>query len=79
MALLHPDRVDQQTRNEIKKLSVGYLDPLQYYVDKLAYGLGRIGAAFYPNDVIIRLPILKAMNINIFSEGNFSNQMKKIP
>jgi len=71
LALLHQDKVDQETRNKIKKLSVGYLDPLQYYVDKLAYGLGRIGAAFYPNDVIVRFSDFKSNEYKHLLGGKF--------
>jgi pyruvate,water dikinase len=34
-------------------------DKKQFFVDKLAEGVGRIGAAFYPKDVIVRLSDFK--------------------
>jgi len=71
LALLHPDKVDQHTRDEIKKLSVGYDDPLQYYTNKLAYGIGRIGAAFYPNDVIVRFSDFKSNEYKHLLGGKF--------
>ena len=46
-------------RAEIDELTVGYEDKAQFFVDKLAQGVGMIGAAFYPKDVIVRLSDFK--------------------
>lgn len=55
MALIHFDQVkDKAVRAKINELTKGYEDKAQYFVDKLAEGISIIGAAFYPNDVIIR-------------------------
>lgn len=55
MALIHFDKVkDKAARAEINKLTKGYDNKAHYFVDKLAEGIAIIGAAFYPNDVIIR-------------------------
>ncbi len=60
LALLHFDRVrDKSTRATIKELTRGYDDLSQYFVDKLAEGIGILGAAFYPNDVIVRFSDFK--------------------
>lgn len=37
----------------------GWKNPTQFYVDKLAYGIAKIGAAFYPNPVIVRFSDFK--------------------
>ncbi|MCK4444646.1 MAG: hypothetical protein KAW09_08890, partial [Thermoplasmata archaeon] len=44
---------------QIDNLTKGYDDKAQYFVDKLAYGIARLGAAFHPNDVIVRLSDFK--------------------
>ncbi|MFA5003779.1 MAG: phosphoenolpyruvate synthase [Candidatus Saccharimonadales bacterium] len=60
LALLHFDKVqDKKTREVINKLTKGYTNKAEYFVDKLAEGIGIIGAAFYPNDVIIRFSDFK--------------------
>jgi pyruvate,water dikinase len=46
---------DKQTRREIDKLTVGYTNKADYYVDKLAFGVATIASAFYPREVIVRL------------------------
>jgi pyruvate,water dikinase len=60
LALLHFDQVkDKGVRAQIKELTKGYDDKAQYFVDKLAEGVSMLGAAFYPNDVIIRFSDFK--------------------
>ncbi len=61
LALLHFDQVkDKAVRAQIKELTKGYDDKAQYFIDKLAEGVSIIGAAFYPNDVIIRFSDFKS-------------------
>lgn len=49
----------RQIIKEIKKRTVGYKDKTQFYVDKLAYGIAKIAAAFYPKPVIVRFSDFK--------------------
>ena len=61
LALLHPERVrDTKVRAEIEALTQGYADRGEYFVDRLAEGVGIIAAAFYPKDVIVRLSDFKS-------------------
>lgn len=50
---------DKTAKKKIAELTVGYDDKRQYGVDKLADGIARIAAAFYPKDVIVRLSDFK--------------------
>ncbi|NCN25702.1 phosphoenolpyruvate synthase [Candidatus Falkowbacteria bacterium CG10_big_fil_rev_8_21_14_0_10_37_14] len=50
---------DKKLKKQIGELTVGYKDKKQYFVDKLAEGVGVIAAAFYPKDVIVRLSDFK--------------------
>jgi len=60
MALVHFDKVvDEETRRQIEQLTLGYKDKKQFFVDKLAMGVGLIAAAFYPKDVILRFSDFK--------------------
>lgn len=60
MALLNFGKVkDTHARQQIEDLTYGYSNKPQYFIDKLAEGVGRIAAAFYPKDVIIRLSDFK--------------------
>jgi pyruvate, water dikinase len=61
LALLHPERIaDAAARAEIDTLTVGYADRGEYFVERLAEGVGMIAAAFYPKDVIVRLSDFKS-------------------
>ncbi len=53
------DLKDTEARAQIEKLTAGYDDKAQYFVDQLAWGMGRIAAAFYPKDVIVRMSDFK--------------------
>lgn len=60
MALVHPEKVlSAQAREEIARLVRGYASPADYFVRRLAEGIGTIGAAFYPKQVIVRLSDFK--------------------
>ena len=50
---------DKKVIAQINKITVGYPDKKKFYVDKLAEGVARIAAAFYPKDVIVRLSDFK--------------------
>jgi len=43
----------------IEEKTYGYKNKADFYVDKLAQGIAMIGAAFYPNDVIVRFSDFK--------------------
>lgn len=60
MAAAHPDRVvSARERAAISRLIKGYASPRQYFVERLAEGVGVIAAAFYPRPVIVRLSDFK--------------------
>ena len=50
---------DPLAKAEIARLTAGYADKPQFFVDKLAQGVAMIAAAFYPKDVILRLSDFK--------------------
>jgi len=60
-ALLEFDKVtDPKVRAEIERITAGYENRTEYFVDKLAEGVSRLAAAFYPKDVIVRLSDFKS-------------------
>jgi len=50
---------DKKAKKKISELTLGYKNKPQYFVDKLAEGIGQIAAAFYPKEVIFRLSDFK--------------------
>ncbi len=59
LALIGYDTLEPAVKAEIDKLTSGYTDKPQFFVDKLAQGVAMIAAAFYPKDVILRLSDFK--------------------
>ncbi|MDZ8032046.1 phosphoenolpyruvate synthase [Nostoc sp. DedSLP04] len=61
MALIHYDSLkDEFAKAKIADITSLYGDKPQYFVDKLAQGIGRIAAAFYPKSVIVRTSDFKS-------------------
>ncbi len=60
LALVHYKTLkDQKIKKAIDELTIGYSNKTQYFVDRLAQGVARICAAYYPKDVIVRLSDFK--------------------
>ena len=60
MALIHPDLVeDAGERREIRALTRGYGDPVEFFVETLALGIAKLAAPYYPHPVIVRLSDFK--------------------
>ncbi|KAB2912644.1 MAG: phosphoenolpyruvate synthase [Hyphomicrobiaceae bacterium] len=60
MALVDPERVTSpEARSAIGHLVRNYPRPADYFIEKLAEGVGMIAAAFYPRPVIVRLSDFK--------------------
>jgi pyruvate,water dikinase len=61
LALLNFDKIkEKKVRDQITRLTYGYKDKPEFFVDKLAQGIATLVAAFYPNDVIVRLSDFKS-------------------
>jgi pyruvate, water dikinase len=59
MALIHPERVtDTATLAEIRARLAG-ADPKEFFIDRLATGVARIAAGFWPRPVIVRFSDFK--------------------
>lgn len=59
MALLYPERITASEREEIQALTRGYDDPAAYFVDRLARGIAKLAAPFFPDPCIVRLSDFK--------------------
>jgi len=54
------DPEKQEIARKIDETTGAYADKKQFFIDKVAEGVGRIAAGFYPNDVIVRLSDFKS-------------------
>ncbi|MFE1359858.1 phosphoenolpyruvate synthase [Streptomyces harbinensis] len=60
MALVRYDEItDPTTRHEIDEVTAGYEDRTAYFVDRLAQGISRIAAAWWPRPVVVRMSDFK--------------------
>jgi len=60
MALIEYNTLeDMSVRRDIDEATRGYTDKKEFFIDKLAMGVGTIAAAFYPKDVILRFSDFK--------------------
>ncbi|MBD3312925.1 phosphoenolpyruvate synthase [Candidatus Woesearchaeota archaeon] len=50
---------DEELKKQIDELSYGYEDKKDFFVEKLAFGVASIAAAFYPKKVILRFSDFK--------------------
>ncbi|MCG8548938.1 MAG: phosphoenolpyruvate synthase [Desulfobacterales bacterium] len=61
LALLKYEELgDEILKRAIADMTIGYNDKSDYFVDKLAEGVGMLAAAFYPEPVIVRLSDFKS-------------------
>ncbi len=80
MALIQPDKVtDPKVREEIEALTLGYSNKSDCFVDKLAQGVAKIGAAFFPNDVIVRMSDFKSNEYANLVGGSFFEPHEENP
>lgn len=60
LALLHFNKLkDIKAKKKIREMTKGYSNKAEYCVERLAEGIGRLGAAMYPQPVILRLSDFK--------------------
>jgi pyruvate,water dikinase len=80
MALIQFDKVtDAAVRSKIETLTRGYNDRRDFFVDKLAQGVAKIGAAFWPNEVIVRMSDFKSNEYANLIGGSFFEPHEENP
>jgi pyruvate,water dikinase len=61
LALLHFEELEEDlTKHKIAELTAQYDNKAEFFITKLAAGIGTIAAAFYPKPVIVRLSDFKS-------------------
>ena len=59
LAILNFKKLTSKLRSAITEKTAGWKNPVDFYVDNLAYGIAKIGAAFSPRPVIVRFSDFK--------------------
>ncbi|MEW6982217.1 phosphoenolpyruvate synthase [Colwelliaceae bacterium 6471] len=72
MALIHPEKItDNNIKAQVNQLTKNYKTPSDYFVEKLAIGIGKIAASQYPKPVIIRMSDFKSNEYRGLLAGGF--------
>jgi pyruvate,water dikinase len=80
LALCEPEKIkDENLRNEINDLTKDYKDGKEYFVDRLAESVALVAAAFYPNDVIVRLSDFKSNEYANLLGGKYFEPQEENP
>ncbi|HTH56748.1 MAG TPA: phosphoenolpyruvate synthase [Cyclobacteriaceae bacterium] len=80
LALLHHHELgDQALSDKIETLITGYDSEESFFVQKLSFGVGKIGAAFYPNPVIVRFSDFKTNEYANLLGGNYFEPKEENP
>ncbi len=83
-ALIHYEKIKSagghpEITAKVEELTIGYEDKKQYYVDELAEGIAKIGAAFWPNPVIIRFSDFKTNEYRTLVGGELYEPKEENP
>ena len=80
LALYHFEKIkDRKLKKKIEALTIGYKNKKQFYIDKLAEGIGQIGAAFYPKKVIVRFSDFKTNEYKNLIGGELFEEKEENP
>lgn len=80
LALLrHKQLNDPELSRKIADLIGGYQNEEDFFIKKLSYGIARIGAAFYPNKVIVRFSDFKSNEYYNLLGGNHFEPKEENP
>jgi pyruvate, water dikinase len=73
------DPEKQEVVRQIDAKTGSYTDKRQFFIDKVAEGVGRIAAGFYPKDVIVRLSDFKSNEYANLVGGHFYEPNEENP
>jgi len=59
MALVHPEKVDKATQEEIKRMTKNYDDPQDFFIKRLSEGVATIASSVYPKPCVVRMSDFK--------------------
>jgi pyruvate,water dikinase len=80
LALLHHKSLnDPSLTREIEKRIIGFENEEDFFIKKLSYGVAKIAAAFYPNNVIVRFSDFKSNEYYNLLGGNHFEPKEENP
>jgi pyruvate, water dikinase len=75
----HNNLEDKKLREIISAKIVGFKDGIEYFIEKLSYGIAKIAAAFYPENVIVRLSDFKSNEYYNLLGGKYFEPIESNP
>ncbi len=79
MALINYEKLEGDLKKKINEKTLGYKDKVDYYIDELSFGIGKIGAAFYPKPVIVRFSDFKTNEYKTLLGGELYEPAEENP
>ncbi len=80
MAFIDPQAVtDKKVKQKIEEKTVGYEDPQDYFIEKLAQGVATIAASFYPRFVLVRFSDFKSNEYRGLLGGDVFEPLEENP
>ena len=70
---------DRGAKKKIEELTYGYRDKKEFFIDKLAQGIGIIASAFYPKEVIVRTSDFKTSEYRGLVGGKYFEPRESNP
>ena len=71
MALVHPDRVDEETRKELEELAQAYDSLEEFFIKTLSEGVATIASSVYPKPCVVRMSDFKSNEYATLLGGKF--------
>ena len=78
-ALIDFAKLSHTLKTQINKKTAGWESKTDFYVDNLAYGIAKIGLAFYPNPVIVRFSDFKTNEYRTLMGGDLYEPREENP
>lgn len=72
-------KTEPKIAQEIERRTKGYEKKTDFYIEKLAYGIAKIGAAFYPKPVIVRFSDFKTNEYRTLLGGDLYEPKEENP
>jgi len=79
LSILNEEKISLEMKETIIGRSRGFQTPLDFYVKKLAYGIAKIAATFYPKPVIVRFSDFKSNEYRDLLGGNLFEPCEENP
>ncbi len=79
MALVHPEKLDLATQEEVKQLVGEELEYKEYFVRRLSEGVATIAASVYPKPCVVRMSDFKSNEYAALLGGSFFEPLESNP